>query len=91
MANKSVSQHLADSKALAQTIADANALVIKLQAELQLARQTLETLGEWSHPKLVIGPLYGPLFRDGDAKNLTGQTICKMSVARINEVLGDRA
>ena len=89
MTDKTVSQHLLDSKALAQTITDANALVLKLQSELQLARQTIETLGQWAHPKMEIGPLYGPVF--GDKKSLTGVVICKMQVTRINEVLGDRA
>lgn len=89
MTYKTVTQHLADSKALAQTIADANALVLKLQSELQIARQTLETLAVWAHPKMEIGPLYGPLY--GDKKSLTGAVICQIGVKRINEILGDRA
>lgn len=89
MTNKTVKDHLEASKALADTIADANALVIKLQKELQLARTTIETLGAWAHPKMIIGPLYGPIW--GDKVSLTGDVICKMQIERINSVLGDRA
>ena len=89
MTEKTVAEHLSDSKALAQTIADANALVIKLNYELQLARSTIETLSDWAHPRMEIGPLYGPLF--GDKKSLTGSALCKVQIARINAVLGDRA
>ena len=89
MVNKTVADHLADSKALAQTISDANALVIKLNGELQLARSTFETLAAWAHPKLIIGPLYGALY--GEKASLTGDSICKLQIARINAVLGDRA
>ena len=90
MTDKTVFQHLADSTALAQTIADANALVVKLQKQIQEDRQIIELLGQWSHPKLNISPLYGT-WVPRDTAGLTGEAIAKMAVSRINALLGDRA
>jgi hypothetical protein len=90
MTDKTVAQHLADSAALSQTIADANALVIKLQKQIHEDREIIDLLGKWSHPKLKISPLYGP-WVPRDINEATGEAISKISVARINALLGDRA
>lgn len=90
MTDKTVTQHLADSTALAQTIADANALVVKLQKQIQEDREIIALLGQWSHPRLTISPLYGP-WVPRDTSGLTGEAIAKLAVGRINALLGDRA
>lgn len=90
MTDKTVHQHLADSAALAKTIADANALVLKLQKQIQEDRQVIELLGQWSHPKLKISPLYG-VWVPSETSEATGEVVAKLAVARINALLGDRA
>jgi hypothetical protein len=90
MTDKTVTQHLADSAALAKTIADANALVVKLQGELNIARAAFELLAPWQHQRLDIGPLYGGAY-ERDQKPLKGDVICALHIKRINAVLGDRA
>ncbi len=88
--DKTVTQHMSDCYAISKTIADANALVEKLQKQLQEARQIIEMLGGWSHPKLKISPLYGS-WVPRETSELTGEAIAKIEVSRINALLGDRA
>lgn len=90
MTDKTVTQHLADSAALAQTIANANALVVKLQKQIHEDREIIALLGQWSHPKLKISPIYGH-WVPRDTSELTGEAIARLAVARINALLGDRA
>lgn len=90
MTDKTVKQHLEQTDTIIQTVKDANALVVKLQKQLFEARDVIELLGNWSHPKLHISPIYGQ-WVPREASQMTGQSIALTVSSRISAVLGDRA
>ena len=87
--NKTVKDHEATAKALAEHLLDANALVFKLRDQLVLARDVIEKMGEAAHPKLDVDLPY--TMRDRDSTTMTGPALAKRAAAKISETLGDRA
>ena len=88
--SKTVNEHFDQCKQVSQVIDDANALLTKAQKELRLARDMLELLKEYHHPKLQI-PVNYRSWRPEKPDHLTGAQIADIGIKRINELLGDRA
>ena len=83
-----VTEHLNNCKDITKTIADANALVVKLQAEFEVARRVFEALKPMQHPALRMSISYSPF--DKLANNAPEKFIDE-EISRINQLLGDRA
>jgi hypothetical protein len=90
MTDKTIKQHLQEADSIVKTVTDANALVVKLQRQLSEARDVIELLGNWSHPKLSISPLYGP-WVPRDTTSMRGTEVATLASGRISALLGDRA
>ena len=87
---KTVKKHLEESDQVTNIVEAANALVKKLQAELALSRETLESLRDYQHPLHKMRVPYG--IRNGrNDETGTPVSIIHLQTERINKLLGDRA
>ncbi|MBT9385504.1 hypothetical protein KM176_16640 [Pseudooceanicola sp. CBS1P-1] len=84
-----LTSHMHDCKSIGEAIANANALLVKTQTELQHTREVLEMLREYQHPKLVIQTTYKHWLTE--EKALQPVKLIDAQIARINTLLGDRA
>jgi len=84
--------HFENCKQVSKIVDDANALLTKVQSELFIARETLEALAQYQHPKLAMNMPYR--MADGQSereKPVQPAYVISRQVARINALLGDRA
>ncbi len=88
---KTVKEHFEDCKQVSDVIDNANALLTKCQRELDAARAALEALKEYQHPKMKMDVPYHFRPSSGDRQTVTPAALIDKEVARINQLLGDRA
>ena len=86
---KNIKEHMENCKQVSTIIDDANALLTKTRAELTQARSVLESLLEYQHPKLVIKSYTVKQVTKNETASPKELINCE--IARINELLGDRA
>lgn len=87
---KTVKEHTEESDRVVEIVKNANALVLKLQSELGVARLTLEALSDYQHPLHKMNVPYAiKAGRDRDTD--TPATVIRLQVGRINALLGDKA
>lgn len=89
MPKNTVKEHFEECKQVSDVIDRANALLVKCRAELSDARDVLDSLKEYQHPKLTMTAPYR--LRAKNDESLTPKALIEREVARINELLGDRA
>lgn len=87
--NKTVKEHFEDCKQVSEVVDNANALLTKVQTELKYAREVLEKLVDYQHPKLIIATAYMSWLTKDD--KMTPDEMIRAEVRRINNLLGDRA
>lgn len=88
--SKTVKEHMQDSDTVKKIIEDANALVGRLQKELNCARETMEKLTPYQHPLHRMDQPYHLRSERGNDPSAPASVIAAQ-VARINTLLGDRA
>jgi hypothetical protein len=86
---KSVKDHLDNCRQIDQIVKDANALVMKLQSELSVARAVLDGLMEYQHPKLTMKVPFQ--MREQKEEAVVPARLIQIEIERINSLLGDRA
>ncbi len=89
MTKNTVKEHFEECKSVSDVIDNANALLTKCQAELMAARDVLEGLIDYQHPKLSLQAPYR--LRSGSDKSLSPTALIELEISRINTLLGDRA
>ena len=91
MTTETISKHMADCKQVASIIENANALLMKSQKQLAQARDTLEKLREFQHPKMVMQVPYAFQRGGNRDESATPAVVIDRQIAEINSLLGDRA
>lgn len=86
---KTVKEHIANCKQVSQIVEDANALLHKVQSELYVSRAVLEALIEYQHQKMIMRAPSEMRHQNSDAVPVA--KVIRDEIARINEILGDRA
>ena len=86
---KTVKEHIEESDRVTDIVKNANALVAKLQAELAVSRNTLESLLDYQHPKLRMDVPY-PIRTTRDDGKATPASVIHVQTQRINALLGDK-
>ncbi|WP_120636061.1 hypothetical protein [Ruegeria sp. EL01] len=89
MPKNTVKEHFEECKSVSDVIDNANALLTKCQAELMVARDLLDGLKEYQHPKLTMSVPYR--LRAKNDENLPPKALIDREIDRINALLGDRA
>ena len=87
---KSVKEHFDNCKQVSDIVDDANALLTKVQRELSVAREVLESLIEYQHQKLQMSVPYN-IRKTNEEKVVTPAALIRLEITRINKILGDRA
>lgn len=86
---KTVKEHIEDSDRVTDIVKNANALVAKLQAELAIARATLDALKDYQHPLHQMTVPYAiRATRDNDKGSPA--SVIHIQTQRINALLGDK-
>lgn len=87
-----IKAHFENCKQVSQIVDDANALLTKVRDELFVARETLEGLVQYQHPKISMSLPYRLAdSREDREKSVAPAYVISRQVARINALLGDRA
>lgn len=91
-----VNDHIEDCKRVSVVIDNANALLTKTKSELERARNVLERLAEYQHPKMVMKIKYDHRISDlvgtkVESDGVDPATLIRAEISAINKLLGDRA
>ena len=90
-----VKDHFEDCKRVSDVIDNANALLTKTKAELDRARNVLERLVEFQHPKMLMEIKFdyrvSELLGKSAEKGVDPATLIRAEISAINKLLGDRA
>ena len=89
--SKTVKEHLDETSEITKHLKDGDALVRKLQSELETTRSALEWMKDFNHPEFKRPCSYQP-FRPTD-KHVEASLgeVAKARIQAINALLGDRA
>lgn len=87
---KTVKEHTQEIDRVSAIIKDANALVLKLQAELAIARGTFEDLRAYQHPLHEMQIPY-PFRKNNGPEKQKPANVIDTQISRINDLLGDKA
>lgn len=88
---KTVKEHFEDCKDVSEIIDNANALLIKCQRELAMARALLDAIKPYQHEMLKMPAPYGWSSRTKNLGDCRPTSFIEEEIEAINNLLGDRA
>ena len=90
--SETLKAHFENCKQVSQIVDDANALLTKVRDELFTAREALESLIQYQHPKLAMSMPYRLAESASEREKMVAPAaVISRQVGRINALLGDRA